>query len=439
MYWFIILFPLLIYPWTHLYYYSIPKVFYLDFFVICVWCTLLVKRRIWNVNISIKLLTIEKVLAVFLGLVFLSSLFSVNIVTSFIGSSLRYEGLFTFVSYVSVFIFSYRILNNNKLRKVLPGIVIVSLVASVYGILQHYSLDFLPGRPFNGAIRSESFFDNANFFGAYLVLVITLASTLYITAKRNMFIIFLFVTICISFSSMIFSDTRSAWLGWFTAMAILSLGVILKRKNLWKRWIVLLLSLTAIFIFINVTEQGGTLNRLFSAVSQPYKAETNEEKAQDGSSVRLYIWKKSLPLIGPNFWLGSGPDTFIEVFPSDTKESKEILAGSKVDKAHNEYLQIAITLGIPALITYLLFVFMILRNAFKALKVIQGNDKILLYGLISTIIGYLIQAFFNISVVSVAPIYWSILGITYGISYYYINQAKAQNSSGTMKGTTQSA
>ena len=77
-----------------------------------------------------------------------------------------------------------------------------------------------------------------------------------------------------------------------------------------------------------------------------------------------------------------------------------------VDRAHNEYLHIAAVTGIPALICYLLMLFLITINNIKFIF----KDKIqtaLLFG----VLGYLIQAFFNISVVSVAPIFWILLGL----------------------------
>ncbi|ALC89575.1 hypothetical protein AM500_07100 [Bacillus sp. FJAT-18017] len=61
-----------------------------------------------------------------------------------------------------------------------------------------------------------------------------------------------------------------------------------------------------------------------------------------------------------------------------------------------------------------------LWQAYRAAQVASEKQKIILFGLISTIIGYLIQAFFNISVVTVAPIYWSLLGITYGLATHYL-------------------
>ncbi|MEH6908539.1 O-antigen ligase family protein, partial [Neobacillus drentensis] len=132
---------------------------------------------------------------------------------------------------------------------------------------------------------------------------------------------------------------------------------------------------------------------------------------------------------------GSGPDTLEYVFPAKKEELEKYFGTPNiiVDKAHNEYLQIAITLGVPALLTYLFLLFVILKRAFQAEIIAAENEKILLTGLISSIVGYLIQAFFNISVVTVAPLFWSLLGITLAKSESYLKNAINKSSIGNFE------
>ena len=77
-----------------------------------------------------------------------------------------------------------------------------------------------------------------------------------------------------------------------------------------------------------------------------------------------------------------------------------------IDKAHNEYLHIAVTLGIPALVIYLTLLCMIV---FPKLKNILKQEKTFI--ILSAIISYLVQAFFNISTIGVAPLFWLALGL----------------------------
>ncbi|MEH6995863.1 O-antigen ligase family protein [Neobacillus drentensis] len=408
MFWFILLFPLMIYPWGPFTYYTFPKVFYLDMFVLFTWLLIIIKKKYWTTTLSRESLKIEYILLVFFCLVGLSTIFSVDKSMSFYGTDTRFEGLVTFFSYCSVLLFSYRLMDTNQLEKVLPGLIIVSIPVSIYGILQHYSLDFFPRNSTKlFTTRSWSFFDNANFFGSYLALVILLASTLYLSSTNKKFIALYYIAICIAFVALIFSGTRSGLVGIVCGGLLLSFFVI---KQYWKKWIPLLVSLILLIIVIDAAENGSFKQRLDSAVTDSYKIVSNQTTGNEGSN-RFFIWRKSLPLIKEYFWLGSGPDTFEHVFPRDVEKQK-FFKEQIVDKAHNEYLQMAITLGVPALLTYLILLVVVLSRAFKATKSVKGYEKLILIGLISTIIGYLAQAFFNISVVPVAPIYWAVLGIT---------------------------
>ena len=113
---------------------------------------------------------------------------------------------------------------------------------------------------------------------------------------------------------------------------------------------------------------------------------------------RLDIWKKSFILIGEKPLVGAGPEHML--FALDQAE-EEI----KLDKAHNEYLDRAVATGVPSLILYLAWIFTILRRAWKT----RGNPLVL--ALMSAVISYLFQAFFNIAIVMVYPYFMAILGI----------------------------
>lgn len=426
MYWFIILFPLLIYPWGFDPYYTSTKTGYLYAFVLGAWLYLLYKRNYKTLKPDKADSTVAIVLLVFLTLIEISTAFSPNKYTSVYGLIDRKEGLISYFCYFSVFLFSYRLIDKEKLNKVITGIAFVSMIVSIYGILQHYQLDFLPR---NSAMRNYSgtytFFDNPNFFGSYLVLVLLITIPIYLNATTKKYQTLYFFTLCLNFVALIFSNTRSGYVGVFIGLVFLTLFVVIKRKHLWKKWITLAISMIVLLFLINITEQGHYAKRINSVVTESYHVATNQSTGHEGSS-RFFIWQKSLPLVKEYFWIGSGPDSFEFVFPND-KEKQDFLGDLVVDKAHNEYLQIAITLGVPALLTYLLFLFFILKRAFKAVKFAEGNEKIIIYGLIATIMGYVVQAFFNISTVPVAPIFWSILGMTLAKSTNVINHAKNQN------------
>ncbi|KKK33046.1 hypothetical protein WQ57_24155 [Mesobacillus campisalis] len=423
MFWFLILFPLLIYPWGYDPYYTLPKVGYLQVFVLMSWLYIIIKRKYKNLALTKSEFKIEAIIICFISLICLSTLFSVDPQTALYGTKNRYEGLLTLFSYCSVLLFSYRFIGTERLHKAMVGLGLISVVVSGYGILQFFSIDLLPRN--SGKMvydRSYSFFDNPNFFGSYLVLLIMVTVTLYLTSKKHMHTTGYLVIIWINFLALIYSGTRSGWVGMLCGILLFSLLGILKRNHLWKKWGILLITLAITILVVNVNEKGRLTDRASTVFSDSYNILTNQSTGREGSN-RFFIWEKSMPLLKENFWLGSGPDTFALVFPED-EEKKQMFGDVIVDKAHNEYLQMGVTIGFPGLLTYLFLIVFVLRKSLQAIRDADEKDKLVIIGLLSTIAGYLVQAFFNISVAPVAPIFWAILGITLAKSEQQINKPK---------------
>jgi len=147
----------------------------------------------------------------------------------------------------------------------------------------------------------------------------------------------------------------------------------------------------------------------------PYlKALKGKEKV---FSHRFYIWSRSIPMLKNTLIWGYGPDTYAIVFPQNDYFGKLITFGTVgkiVDKPHNLYLQIAINTGILSLISLLIiFIKVIIDNIRKySFKKEYEYEDIIKVSAFLAVIGYLIAGLANDSVVSVAPIFWMLVGIS---------------------------
>lgn len=147
-------------------------------------------------------------------------------------------------------------------------------------------------------------------------------------------------------------------------------------------------------------------------------------KEKLGSS-RGYIWSRSIPLLKNCLFVGKGPDTFMLYFPQNDLigkyyafENPNIL----VDKPHNLYLGIALNNGLIALCAFILIMFIYIVDSFRlyALKKKYVFPEIFGISIFLGVIGYLAAGMFNDSIISVAPIFWIVLGV--GIAINYINR-----------------
>jgi len=148
-------------------------------------------------------------------------------------------------------------------------------------------------------------------------------------------------------------------------------------------------------------------------------------------SARGYIWSRSLAVLkNQNLLIGNGPDTFIAYFPQNDTLAKwwaYDVTNMTVDKPHNLYLQIAMNQGGIALLAFLALIIIYLVHCMKlyALRDFYTMTDALGIGIMLGIVGYLGAGFFNDSVVSVAPIFWILLGAGMAINYNKQSELKS--------------
>ncbi len=148
-------------------------------------------------------------------------------------------------------------------------------------------------------------------------------------------------------------------------------------------------------------------------VHAPHWGFEGKEKLGSG---RAYIWSRSIPILKNTLIKGYGPDNYILAFPQHDYWAKTYVYNNSqmiTDKPHNMYLQWGINNGVLALISLLaVFVIYIFSSARELYRWKQSDpDRIFKIGIICAVVGYLIAGIFNDSVVSIAPIFWSLLGI----------------------------
>ena len=376
-----------------------------------------------NINELFKFDRINLCLLVYLLLLCVSLFFALDIKMAIMGREYRVEGLITLVCYFLLF-FAARTVPLYG-RKFFLGIIISSTILSIYGIAQFYGFDPFP-RDF---IRSDwkiafATFGNPNFFGSYLVLVIPVVLHDCIGNKKNVsgicYAIMLYALCC--------TLTRSAWIGVGVALVLYFVIYIFMSENMKldkQRVIyVLLITFVAIFIF-NMTTGNRFLGRFSSISKDAREVVKNDEGvtenaidhsgATESGLARIYIWKKVIELIKEKPLTGYGIENLMEPFEekfSHESVSKRLGYGKITrppDKAHNEYLNIAVSTGIPSLLMYLLFIILVLKKGLAKIK-----QNLVYLPFLAAATGYFAQAFFNISVASVAYVYWVFLGLISG-------------------------
>ncbi len=348
-----------------------------------------------------KLSSIDIMAILFIISIFISSVFSPDKYTAFFGSFSRGEGFFSILVYIIVFFCASRYLDITE--KSLNIILISSCVMAIHGILQFYGIDFVKMIvPLYGNEASDAVgtIGNRNFFSNYICIFLFLSMGLYIFKNKIRYLIYSLIL----FTALMCSLTRSGWLA-FVVFSILGLAFIIRRKDCLKRAGIVLLSFLLIFIVLNVTTDNSIINR-----SNKNQIVSDNGELTGSAGGRAEILRISFDAFLDKPFLGYGPDTLkyrLSEEYTDEFTSYFIEHGAFIDKAHNEFLEYAVSCGIFTLVCYLILLILIIVRLWKNKK--DDINKILLI----TIIAYLVQSFFNISMIAVAPTFWILLGFSY--------------------------
>lgn len=405
--------PLIIWPYGRDYFYY-PKIITIYGILIISMLVLVIstiKRRIKLVFTYALVLP-----SLYILWAFLSAILSKYRGQSFWGSDLRWEGAVAMGAYFFILYLSFLCCNYKMNLNILFMIILASgAIISAYALMQYFGIDIVP----RDYIREKwvyvsfSTLGNPDFLGSYLCLIYPLSLCYYLTCKKNK-AMFMALNILL-FSAIVCTRTRSTWMGVAVSTIFIIITVVKKDLKRIKSIVFLGFLLAAVVIILNEVHSSLIFSKLHMIISD-FKIIVEKDNMLHAGSQRLFIWKRTMEYIFRSPLIGSGPDTFSRVFKMTSQESMEYFNSYNiyVDKAHNEFLQIAVTMGFPALIFYLAFLFSIVRNGLR--KIMTEADNTMLIGIFSGVLSYIVQSFFNISVVSVAPLYWSMMGFLISLS-----------------------
>ena len=340
----------------------------------------------------------------------ISVIFSIDKSLAIYGKEFRHEGFLSVLSYYLLFI-NYKI-NGTKedVKKFLKLIIIIGIINSLYSLLQIYTNFGFILRFSNNSHMASGLCGNPNFLGSLIVTCLGIMICKILMDKK-IGIKDILITILL-FISLINVQSTGPFFTFILVFIFFIILIYMKKELILKNVLILMI------LFITTYTAIYFINKDAYKISECEICTNQIKKTIDsGGSGRLKIWKNSLDIVKDNFIVGVGFDNFYLVYPNpkinytitlsiatdDTlhveKETYQI-----IDNAHNIYLHILVSTGIIGLIPYLSLLI------FTFYKCICSKNK-LIFILFGGFLAYSIQAFANISVVQVAPIYYIIIGL----------------------------
>ena len=309
----------------------------------------------------------------------------------------RYEGLFQIFYYYSLYLLSTFIDKKHK-KIIVYSLLICGVIQCIYAFLQVFEISNIMIKYDDDKPWATGFITNPNLFGTFMILCLSFSLGLFIDLKKLSTKIINCILIFIFMAGILISNTLSALVGLFIVYLYIIIYII--KNKLYKKFIVLTLILVSTTVLINLTGKSVLIHDLIKTKNQTIDMVEGNIDDNYGTH-RIFVWRNALKVVPDNFYTGVGIDNFYYAFGKRPLATKRMY----FDKAHNEYLQILVCEGIFALISYLLFF------GFIVIKGIRNSYKYKELYLVLPVIGFLVQAFFNISVIEVAPFVYISLGL----------------------------
>ena len=332
-----------------------------------------------------------------------------------IGASVRREGLATQLCYL--FLFFCFVLSRIRLKPVLfsaAGGVVLFCVVVILQRLGGNPLGLYPaGRSYASNPEFQGTIGNIDMDTGYLCLL----SGLFLHGGIRWFLSFrqdrsrssLTAFICCSVGlavSVFLIVTMEVQFGRITlaVLAVISAVFLLPKKWRWPALALLLMFALVIVWFWPGT--GGGIWELHEILH-------GRSHLSFGSN-RIAVWKYSLRLAPERLLTGGGSDTFVLRFNQylhDTgyiipERQGQTLLPHYFDNPHNEYIAQLMNHGLPAmLLLILLMVTSVMRRREAGIPVLTPYS--------AAVLCYAVQAFFSFPVCLVAPMFWSLLGMSF--------------------------
>lgn len=313
------------------------------------------------------------------------------------GTTYRHDGLYTYLVYASMYICA-KAVKSKKLR--------VWLLRSMGITVTLLSLMSIPQTSFRLILKwgkigeniwkygtYSSIFYNTNHFGYVLVIGLMALAGLTVIERKTVRKFIWLVLFGFNMWALIINDTFGCYVAVMAGMIFLAVIMLVSDKERYKSVIAVMT------VFIAVSVGMDTYNHSLSENFGLAYKESSEVTANDAAgSGRIGLWKQAVKYIQEKPVFGFGPEGLAERYYED---------GFFNDRPHNEYLQHAAFLGIPALVFYLTALISVFVCCIKGIR--KLSPCMLAAG--GIVFAYCVSAFFGNTMYYTTPYYFIFLGM----------------------------
>ncbi|MCL5036261.1 MAG: O-antigen ligase family protein [Chloroflexi bacterium] len=302
------------------------------------------------------------------------------------------------------FLFFRTYLDEGGIRNAAMFLFLAAVVTSIYALIQHLGLDPVSwDHPEMVLNRSIGTMANPDFLAGLLALVFPMGLGLIFTTGQGWKVRLGLIGLGLIMLAALLTYCRGGWLAMIAGSVVLFAGMGLPalKKN-WTRIVAVLV------IFIVVLGAAWTYEKIFHKGPESITGRVVSALRHDVSvSTRTYLWGNALLLIKDRPLTGWGPG-FYPFASLKYRNLEPVGLRSRIampESSHNEYLDIAVNGGLPALLIFLGLLFMAFRGAYRKMKTGE-KEKIFYAGMMGALAAFSVHVFFVYSTPGLSLAFW---------------------------------
>jgi O-antigen ligase/TolA-binding protein len=353
-------------------------------------------------------------LGTFAAVLVVLSILDNDVYRSVIGAYGRKTGSLIYICMAIIFAISMRytkIREQNLLFYILAG---SGSVLGIYGYLQYLDLDPINWvNPFSTIVLTLG---NPNFASAFLAISASAALWLGFRNQQAIGPTSMYLAITIVLTCLVYlSDSQQGFLILAVNIAILGLVKLSGKAKRWQGLYLATVTVVGAFGLFGMLQKGPLATWLY----------------QPSISFRGDYWRAAINMFSENLLFGVGLDNYGENYTKYRDVTQVVNSGPETiaDSAHNVFLQMAATGGVPLFASYLLIQIYVFWQGIKILKTNAAEKSNYLgCAIFAMWLGFQAQSFISVENLGIITFGWILGGAVCGIS---LNKNIAQSSSRT--------
>ena len=247
--------------------------------------------------------------------------------------------------------------------------------------------------------RFSSIFSNTNYYGYYLAISVPITAAEFVYESKKFWKFFVGLAFVLNTVAMSLNNTLGAWVAASVSILFIIIAhFIIEKKYNWQTLVIIPAFVICLFIPSNLE---GTFSENFSSLFEDVsKVAQGGIEADDAGSGRWLIWKESMEIVYDNSLLGIG---------FEGVRQRSYVGPPYNIRPHNEYIQYALFHGVPMAFLYFIGCFAVFIRALRKKDSLDGATLVCLSGAL----GYLVSAFFGMTVFGTAYFLFIFLGMGY--------------------------